>query len=449
MFYGTWFRYDNKDSGYRDRRKCIVDQFNTRQVVAIDEEEPPLTRGDVLSSTSSNDLQTSWNRVVPRSHNSASMNKTKQFRKAFFPDATNQEWNDWHWQLSHRITTLEQITRYIDLTLEERQALELSVTQFPFSVTPYYLSLINLQDQNSALRKTVIPSIRESFTCEGESDDPLHEENTSPVPGIVHRYPDRVLFLTTSFCSVYCRYCTRSRLVGGHSEALEKHWKEAIEYIRNTPVIRDVVISGGDPLTLSDERIEYLLTEIFSIPHIEMVRIGTKVPVVLPQRITPQLLKILKRFKPLYLSVHCTHPDEITEESAKAFNNLADAGVVMGSQSVLLKGVNDSVETLTELYHQLLKVRVKPYYLFQCDPISGSAHFRTTVAKGKELIHGLRGFTSGYAIPQYVIDTPGGGGKVPILPEYEVGHDAGNLYLRNYEGRVFAYPDRAEEGTEN
>jgi lysine 2,3-aminomutase len=200
---------------------------------------------------------------------------------------------------------------------------------------------------------------------------------------------------------------------------------------------------------LSDERIEWLLTEIFSIPHIEMVRIGTKVPVVLPQRITPNLIRILKRFKPLYMSVHCTHPDEITKESSKAFNKLADAGIVLGSQSVLLKGVNDSVETLTELYHQLLKVRVKPYYLFQCDPITGSEHFRTTVAKGKELIQGLRGFTSGYAIPQYVIDTPGGGGKVPILPDYEVGHDADNLYLRNYEGKIFAYPDCSKEGTEN
>jgi lysine 2,3-aminomutase len=237
--------------------------------------------------------------------------------------------------------------------------------------------------------------------------------------------------------------------VGGHTEPLETHWKKAIEYIRNTPAIRDVIISGGDPLTLSDEKIEWLLKEITAIKHVEIVRIGTKVPMVLPQRITPNLLRILRRYKPLYLSVHCTHPDEITAESSKACNSLADAGVVMGSQTVLLKGVNDSVETLMELYHRLLKVRIKPYYLFQCDPITGSAHFRTTVDKGKELIRGLRGFTSGYAIPQYVIDTPGGGGKVPILPDYEVGHDEKNLYLRNYEGKVFAYPDRAKDGTED
>ncbi|MHC1692997.1 MAG: KamA family radical SAM protein [Sphaerochaetaceae bacterium] len=426
-----------------------MEQFNTNKAVVIDDDEPPLKRSGALKSASERNWQESRKHPARRIPSDPLHNRSIQFRKTFFPNATNTEWNDWHWQLSHRITTLEQITQYLDPTPEERQALEEPSNRFPFSVTPYYLSLIDLKDQNSALRKTVIPSIKEAFVCPGESEDPLHEENTSPVPGIVHRYPDRVLFLTTSFCSVYCRYCTRSRLVGGHTEALEAHWRQAIEYIRKTPVIRDVVVSGGDPLTLSDERIDWLLSELYSIPHVEMVRIGTKVPMVLPQRITPELLKILKRYKPLYLSVHCTHPDEITPESAKAFNHLADIGVVMGSQTVLLKGVNDSVETLTELYHRLLKVRVKPYYLFQCDPITGSEHFRTTVAKGKELIHGLRGFTSGYAIPQYVIDTPGGGGKVPILPEYEVGRDADNLYLRNYEGRVFAYPERAKEGTEN
>ncbi|MDT4761024.1 KamA family radical SAM protein [Sphaerochaeta sp. PS] len=387
-------------------------------------------------------------KMVKSSTSSSLKGQATKFRKAYFPDATREMWNDWHWQVSHRITTLEQISRFLVLTNEERQALEHFEDRFPFSVTPYYLSLLDPKDQQSALRKSVIPSILESFTSPGESEDPLHEENTSPVPGIVHRYPDRVLFLTTSFCSVYCRYCTRSRLVGGHTEPLESHWKDAIDYIRRTPVIRDVVISGGDPLTLSDEKIEWLLKEITSIKHVEMVRIGTKVPMVLPQRITPNLLKILKRYKPIYLSVHCTHPDEMTAEAAKACNSLADAGVVMGSQTVLLQGVNDSVEILMALYHGLLKVRIKPYYLFQCDPITGSAHFRTTVDKGKQLIQGLRGFTSGYAVPQYVIDTPGGGGKVPILPDYEVGHDEKNLYLRNYEGKVFAYPDRAKEGTE-
>ena len=426
-----------------------MEHFNTNQTINVDDGDPPLIGKGMHACMSQSVPNSSSPKRMKASASSPLKGRTAKFRKAYFPDATKEMWNDWHWQVSHRITTLDQISRFLTLTTEEREALENAESSFPFSVTPYYLSLIDPTDQTSALRKSVVPSILESFTSPGESEDPLHEENTSPVAGIVHRYPDRALFLTTSFCSVYCRYCTRSRLVGGHTEPLESHWKSAIEYIRKTPAIRDVIISGGDPLTLSDEKIEWLLKEITSIEHVQMVRIGTKVPMVLPQRITPNLLRILKRYKPIYLSVHCTHPDEITEESSKACNRLADAGVVMGSQTVLLKGVNDSVETLMELYHRLLKVRIKPYYLFQCDPIAGSAHFRTTVDKGKELIRGLRGFTSGYAIPQYVIDTPGGGGKVPILPDYEVGRDEKNLYLRNYEGKVFAYPDRAQEGTED
>ena len=424
-----------------------MEHTSTKQQYTVEDGDPPLIGKGMLSSMSQSVPTLSGSTRGRARSETSRLDRSTKFRKTYFPDATAKMWNDWHWQVSHRITTLSQISRFLTLSSEEQQALEHAQSSFPFSVTPYYLSLIDPNDQHSALRKSVIPSILESFTSPGESEDPLHEENTSPVPGIVHRYPDRALFLTTSFCSVYCRYCTRSRLVGGHTEPLEFFWKEAIEYIRNTPAIRDVVISGGDPLTLPDEKIEWLLREITSIGHVEMVRIGTKVPMVLPQRITANLLRILKRYKPIYLSVHCTHPDEITEESAKACNALADAGVVMGSQTVLLKGVNDTVETLMELYHRLLKVRIKPYYLFQCDPISGSAHFRTTVAEGKELIRGLRGFTSGYAVPQYVIDTPGGGGKVPILPDYEVGHDQSNLYLRNYEGKVYAYPEQAKAGT--
>lgn len=424
-----------------------MEHTSTKQPCTVEDGDPPLIGKGMLSSMSQSVPKPSGSLRGRARSETSRWDRSTKFRKTYFPDATAKMWNDWHWQVSHRITTLSQISRFLILSPEEQQALEHAQSNFPFSVTPYYLSLIDPSDYASALRKSVIPSILESFTSPGESADPLHEENTSPVPGIVHRYPDRALFLTTSFCSVYCRYCTRSRLVGGHTEPLEFFWKEAIEYIRNTPAIRDVVISGGDPLTLPDEKIEWLLKEITSIGHVEMVRIGTKVPMVLPQRITANLLRILKRYKPIYLSVHCTHPDEITEESAKACNRLADAGVVMGSQTVLLKGVNDTVETLMELYHRLLKVRIKPYYLFQCDPISGSAHFRTTVAEGKELIRGLRGFTSGYAVPQYVIDTPGGGGKVPILPDYEVGQDQNSLYLRNYEGKVYAYPEQAKAGT--
>ncbi|MFA6816660.1 MAG: KamA family radical SAM protein [Lentisphaeria bacterium] len=367
--------------------------------------------------------------------------KTMAFREIFFPSVSNREWNDYHWQLKNRITTLEEIKKYLVLTEEERIALEDNGSRFPFAITPYYLSLLDLKDPDSELRKTVIPTINESMKSKGEAEDPLNEDGTSPVPGICHRYPDRVLFLTTSFCSTYCRYCTRSRMVGGHSQKMENQWANAIDYIRRTPQIRDVIISGGDPLTLCDNKIDYLLREITSIDHVEMVRIGSKVPMVLPQRITPSLLRIFKRYKPLFLSIHCTHPDELTKESAKACNDIADAGVVMGSQTVLLKGVNDKVETLTALFQGLLKVRVKPYYLFQCDPIIGSSHFRTTIEKGKSLIFGIRGFTSGYAVPQYVIDTPGGGGKVPILPKYEMKQDEEYLYLKNYENKIFRYPD--------
>ncbi|NCB02679.1 MAG: KamA family radical SAM protein [Spirochaetia bacterium] len=421
-----------------------MEQIHTANALNQDE-EPPLISSGVIDCTPYNYQQSSYKQQEKKNSKNSPRSSSEKFRKTYFPNTSKEMWNNWHWQLAHRITTLFEISRFLHLSEEEDKALQDTEHSFPFAITPYYLSLLDLRDTQNGLRKTIIPSIRESFVDEVESIDPLHEENTSPVPCIIHRYPDRVLFLTTSFCSTYCRYCTRSRMVGGHDEVLEPHWKEAIEYIRETEAIRDVIISGGDPLTLSDEKIEWLLKEITSIDHIEMVRIGTKVPTVMPQRITPKLIKILKRYKPIYMSIHATHPDEITKESSLALNRLSDAGVVLGSQTVLLKGVNDSVEILMSLFHKLLKVRVKPYYLYQCDPIIGSAHFRTTVDKGKELIQGLRGFTSGYAIPQYVIDTPGGGGKVPILPDYQIGRDEKNLYLRNYEGKVFAYPLGKEE----
>lgn len=405
------------------------------------EDEPPLRPSSKREIPLFTPPRTSYNYHKINTQKSSS----ELFRKTYFPDTKKEDWNNWHWQLAHRITTLFEISRFISLTAEEQQAFQETEHSFPFAITPYYLSLIDVNDQTSSLRRTIIPSIKESIIDEVESEDPLHEQHSSPIPCIVHRYPDRVLFLTTSFCSTYCRYCTRSRMVGGHSEILEPHWKDAIKYIKETPTIRDVIISGGDPLTLSDEKLEWLLKEITSIDHIEMVRIGTKVPMVMPMRITPQLIKILKRYKPIYMSIHVTHPDEITPESSLACNRLSDAGVVLGSQTVLLKNVNDNVETLRSLFHALLKVRVKPYYLYQCDPIIGSAHFRTTVDKGKELIRGLRGFTSGYAIPQYVIDTPKGGGKVPILPDYEIGRDEENLYLKNYEGNIYTYPIGKEE----
>jgi len=405
-----------------------VEQVSAQRISSLDD-EPPLKQPGVGVTFPSPSPKRPGN---PRS---------SLFRKHYFPNTNSTQWNDWHWQLFHRITTLEQLYRYVTPTEDERQALERKDWQFPFSVTPYYLSLIDLSDPDDPLRKTVIPQIAESHISAGEAADPLSEDHTSPVPGIVHRYPDRALFLATSFCSVYCRYCTRSRLVGGHTETLEVQWDRAFEYLAQHTEIRDVVISGGDPLTLSDERLGQLLGRLKQIKHIEMVRIGTKVPFVMPQRITPALVKVLKTFRPLFINIHATHPNEMTEESRQACNRLADAGIVLGSQTVLLKGVNDSIATMTDLFHKLLTVRVKPYYLFQCDPIVGSEHFRTTIAKGKEIMDGLRGHTSGFAVPYYVVDTPGGGGKVPILPDYEVSHDEKGLCLRNYEGKEFMYPD--------
>jgi lysine 2,3-aminomutase len=264
------------------------------------------------------------------------------------------------------------------------------------------------------------------------------------VPGLVHRYPDRVLFLVTDFCSTYCRYCTRSRMVGhgnGFSANMAR-WEQALAYIAGTPAVRDVLLSGGDPLTLPDESLQWLLSRLRRIKHVEFVRIGTKAPVVLPQRITPTLTRMLKKYHPLWMSIHVTHPEELTPEVSQACERLADAGIPLGSQTVLLAGINDRVETMKALVHGLLKVRVKPYYLYQCDPILGSAHFRTPVEKGLEIIRGLRGHTTGYAVPTYVIDAPGGGGKIPLLPDYVMGRDGEDLLLKNYEGRTYRYPDQ-------
>ena len=368
--------------------------------------------------------------------------RVRQFRRTFFRDVPDKLWNDWHWQISHRIRTLVDIERMLLLLPDEREALEKAGAKLPVGITPYYMALISPHNPEDPLRKTVIPRTAEFVRSAGEADDPLGEDEDSPVPGIVHRYPDRVLFLVHDFCSTYCRYCTRSRVVGhGEIKSTPERIQMGLDYIRRTPAIRDVLLSGGDPLTLSDEKLEWILRELRKIPHVEFVRIGTKVPVVLPQRITPQLCRMLRRYHPLWMSIHFTHPDECTPEVFTACTRLADAGIPLGSQTVLLRGINDNVETMKRLVHELLKMRVRPYYLYQCDPIIGSAHFRTPVSKGLEIIEGLRGFTTGYAVPTYVIDAPGGGGKVPLQPNYVVGRDGDDLLIRNYEGRVFRYPD--------
>ena len=371
--------------------------------------------------------------------------KTQEFRKKYFKPISDAEWNNWHWQLRNRITNIKAMERFLKLSPDELFA-GLNRTTFPVAVTPYYMSLLEIDNPLGSLRRTVIPINNEQVQTAGESEDPLGEENDSPVPGIVHRYPDRVLFLVTDFCSTYCRYCTRSRIVGKNKPLgrnLER-WLAGLNYIESTPNIRDVLLSGGDPLTLSDGRLQWLLERLRRISHVETVRIGTKVPVVLPQRVNSNLIRMLKRHHPLWMFIHFTHPDELTPETKAACERLADCGIPLGSQTVLMSGINDNVDTMKRLYHGLLKIRVKPYYLYQCDPIKGSSHFKTPVSKGLEIIQGLRGHTSGYAVPTYVIDGPGGGGKIPLLPEYLVGREGNDLLLRNYQGWVCRYPDTSE-----
>ncbi len=349
--------------------------------------------------------------------------------------------------MGHRICNLKALEQIIRLSEDERAAITRYKGSLPVAVTPYYASLLDAGDASQPLRRAVIPVTDEHLHSPGELRDPLAEDEDTAVPGLVHRYPDRALFLVTDYCSTYCRYCTRSRMVGrrnGHRFGPEQ-WNRAIAHIETTPAIRDVLLSGGDPLTLPDEKLEWLLSRLRRIPHVEMLRIGTKAPVVLPQRITPALTRMLKRYHPLWMSIHFTHPDELTPEVAQACERLADAGLPLGSQTVLLSGINDDVETMKRLFHGLLRMRVRPYYLYQCDPILGSAHFRTPVSKGLEIIQGLRGHTTGYAVPHYVIDAPGGGGKIPLLPEMVVGRDGDDLLLRNYEGHIYRYPDGGGE----
>jgi len=370
--------------------------------------------------------------------------RAQQFRQQFYPDLTDDQWNDWHWQLRNRIMDLAHLERLIHLSPDEREAIQRHRSTMPVSITPYYASLIDPENPLQPLRRAVVMVKNEYVISPDESIDPLSEDEDSPVPGLVHRYPDRALFLTTGSCAVHCRYCTRSRLVGNtkaeHRFNIE-NWEKALTYLENHHEVRDVILSGGDPLTLGNSRLEWLLRRLRRIPHLEIIRIGTKIPVVLPQRINGSLLTLLKQFHPLWMSIHFTHPDELTPETAEACNRLADAGIPLGSQTVLLKGINDNVETCKRLFQGLMKIRVKPYYLYQCDPVQGTGHFRTSVEKGLEIIAGLRGHTSGYAVPNFVIDAPGGGGKIPLLPEYVIGRDSDDLLLRNYAGKIYRYPD--------
>ncbi len=365
--------------------------------------------------------------------------KISEFIDKFFPGLSSESWNNWHWQIKNSITDYSILNRIFYNSPEFSNLVE---QRLPFRITPYYASIAYNSEK---IRKTVIPSSSELIVSEGESIDPLNEDHDRSEHCIVHRYPDRVLLLATNFCSVNCRYCTRSRIVSNKhfSKKQVSRWDAAFEYIRNHPEVRDVVISGGDPLTLPSVSLEYILSNLKSIPHVEMIRIGTKVPVVMPMRITKKLAKMIKKYNPVYFSIHFTHPDEITDEVREACSILADNGFPLGSQTVLLKDINDSPEILKELYHKLLTIRVRPYYLYQCDPIIGSAHFKTPVSKGVEIIESLRGWTSGYAVPHFVIDAPGGGGKIPVIPNYRLPNDEnGNIILRNYENNTYKYYDR-------
>ncbi len=369
-------------------------------------------------------------------------NRSSEFMHRYFPLTTIDSWNDWKWQLRNSINNLEDLKKIMKLSDKEILAINNLKGRLPLRITPYFASLIYDSKPAHPLRRNVIPVIEELLETSSEQSDPLHEKAFSPVKGIVHRYPDRVLFTVTQVCSNYCRYCTRSHSVGRLDKLARQDFEKAFNYIATHKEVRDVLISGGDPLTLNDETLDYILSNIRSIEHVEMIRIGTRIPVVLPQRVTDNLINVLKKYHPLFLSLHFSHPDEITEECAKACNKLADGGFPLGSQTVLLKGINDNVPTMKELMHKLLKIRVRPYYLYQCDLIPGSGHFRTTVRKGLEIIKGLRGFTSGYAVPTFVVDAPGGGGKIPLLPEYVVEHTNDKIVLRNYKGVLCEYPEK-------
>ncbi len=372
--------------------------------------------------------------------------ETKAFYRRFYPGTTTAEWNDWHWQFRARIRSLEDLARIFELSADERGAVKRHNGPLPVGITPYYASLMSRNDPAEPLRRTHIMTGDEFIRMPGEGDDPLGEDHDTVAPGLVHRYPDRVLFLTTGTCATYCRYCTRARVVGnpgGEYQFSVRQWEKALVYLEAHTEVRDVLLSGGDPLSVGDDKLDWLLTRLRAIRHIEFIRIGTKMPIVLPQRITKDLVKMLKRHHPLWLSLHVTHPKELNVEATEALTRLADAGIPLGSQTVLLKGVNDDAALMKSLMHGLLKRRVKPYYLYQCDPIRGSHHFRTTVDKGVEIIRALRGHTTGYATPMFAVDAPGGGGKILIAPDSVVGRDGDDLLLSNFEGGVYRYPDPA------
>ncbi|KQL42134.1 glutamate 2,3-aminomutase [Bacillus sp. FJAT-25509] len=357
-------------------------------------------------------------------------------------DVTDEQWNDWLWQLTNTVRTLDDLKQVIDLTEDEEEGVRISTKTIPLNITPYYASLMNPTDPRCPIRMQSVPISKELNKTKYDSEDPLGEDDDSPVPGLTHRYPDRVLFLVTNQCSMYCRYCTRRRFSGQIGMGVpKKQLDEAIAYIRENEEVRDVLISGGDGLLINDNILEYILKNLRAIDHVEIIRIGTRAPVVFPQRITDNLCEILKKYHPVWLNTHFNTSIEVTEEAKKACEMLANAGVPVGNQSVILTGINDSVPIMKKLMHDLVKIRVRPYYIYQCDLSEGIGHFRAPVAKGLEIIEGLRGHTSGYAVPTFVVDAPGGGGKISLQPNYIVSQSSKKTVLRNFEGVITSYPE--------
>lgn len=362
-------------------------------------------------------------------------------RAPVYRDVPDEKWNDWRWQMSNRLNSVEDFEKVLTLTESERKALS-AQGLFRVDITPYYVSLINPDDPNDPVRKQVVPQDSEILPFTGMMEDSLAEDRHSPVPGLVHRYPDRVLMLVTTQCASYCRYCTRSRIVGDPSATFSRaEFEMQLEYLRNTPQVRDVLLSGGDPLALAPKILEELLRRLREIPHIEIIRIGSRIPVFMPQRVTDELCDMLQQYHPLWMNIHVNHPNEISAELDAACDKLTRAGIPLGNQSVLLAGVNDCVHIQRRLVHDLVRMRVRPYYLYQCDLVEGAGHFRTPVAKGIEIIEGLRGHTSGYAVPTFCVDAPGGGGKIPVMPNYMVSMSDHKIILRNYEGYITTYEE--------
>lgn len=363
-------------------------------------------------------------------------------RNGLFAEVSEQDWNDWKWQVRNRIETVEDLKKHIAITPEEEEGIRKCLGTLRMAITPYYLSLIDLNDPNDPIRRQAIPTANELHQSGADLLDPLHEDTDSPVKGLTHRYPDRVLLLVTDQCSMYCRHCTRRRFAGQHDQAVPvDQIDKCIDYVREHKEVRDVLISGGDPLVMSDDKLEHVISELRKIDHVEIVRIGSRTPVVMPQRITPELCAMLKKYHPIWLNTHFNHPKEVTEDSRRACAMLADAGVPLGNQTVLLAGVNDCVYTMKDLMHELVKMRVRPYYIYQCDLSMGLEHFRTPVSKGIEIIEALRGHTSGFCVPTFVVDAPGGGGKTPVMPNYVISQTPHKVILRNFEGVITTYTE--------